>query len=56
MKLKISFNYIITLTVPKILVQMAKTKFQNPASHLEKGLTARVNKQKDSWVILAMES
>ena len=34
------------VTLPRALVQITKTKFQNPAYHLEKSLTARVKNTK----------
>ena len=34
------------VTLPRALVQIAETKFQNPACHLEKSLTARVKNTK----------
>ena len=30
------------VTLPRALVQITEAKFQNPAYHLDKGLTARV--------------
>ena len=40
------FYYVITVTIPRALVQITKTKFQNPGYHLEKRLTARVKNTK----------
>ena len=34
------------VTVPRVPVQITKTKFQSPTYHLEKGLTARVKNTK----------
>ena len=40
------FYYVIMVTVPRVLVQITKTKFQNPAYHLEKSLNTRVKNTK----------
>ena len=34
------------VSVPRVLVQITKTKFQNSAYHLEKSLTTRVKNTK----------